>query len=67
MKYYEEKNNMEIKTNIRNNKILEKINKIMITGKHKYKIPIPLNIVKQKRNNDKEINNENNELKMLYY
>ena len=67
LKYYEEKNNREKETSLRNSKIMEKINKIMITGKHKYKMPIPLNAIKKRKNNIKEIKNEPTELKMLYY
>ena len=67
LKYYEERNNREIANTIRNAKILDKINKIMITGKHKYKNPIPLSIVKKRRNDVKEVKTEPSDFKLLYY
>lgn len=67
LKYYEEKNNREVANNMRNAKILEKINKIIITGKHKYKSPLPLNGIKNKRNDEKEFQNEKTYYKLLYY
>ena len=67
LKLYEEKNNREIENSLRNAKILEKINKIMITGKHKYKNPIPLNILKKRKNNEKELKTEPSDFKLIYY
>lgn len=67
MKYYEEKNNRDIKNAFRNAQILEKINKIIITGKYKYKMPLPLDIVKNKRNKTKELKTETSDVKLLYY
>ena len=67
VKYYEEKNNRDIANSLRNSKILDKINKIIITGKHKYKLPVPLNIIKKRRNEKKELETEPIEYKMLYY
>ena len=67
LKYYEERNNREIANTIRNAKILDKINKILITGKHKYKNPIPLTIIKKRRNNIKELKTEPSDFKLLYY
>ena len=66
-KYYEEKNNRDIKNAFRNAQILEKINKIMVTGKHKYRMPLPLDIVKKKRNKTKELKTETSDVKLLYY
>ena len=67
VKYYEEKNNRDIKNAHRNAQIMDKINKIMITGKHKYKMPLPLDIVKKKRNQTKELKTETSDVKLLYY
>ena len=67
VKYYEEKNNRDIANSLRNSKILEKINKIIITGKYKYKTPIPLNILKKRKNEGKELKTEPTEYKMLNY
>ena len=67
VKYYEEKNNRDIANSLRNSKILEKINKIIITGKYKYKTPVPLNIIKKRKNEGKELKTEPTEYKMLNY
>lgn len=67
LKYYEERNNREVANAIRNTKILDKINKVLITGKHKYKNPIPLSILKKRSNNIKELKTEPSDIKLLYY
>jgi hypothetical protein len=67
LKYYEERNNREVANAIRNTKILDKINKVLITGKHKYNNPIPLSILKKRRNNTKELKTEPSDIKLLYY
>ena len=67
VKYYEEKNNRDIANSIKNTKILDKINKVIITGKHKYKMPVPLSIIKKRRNEKKELETEPIEYKMLHY
>ena len=67
VKYYEEKNNRDIANSLRNSKILDKINKVIITGKHKYKMPVPLSIIKKRRNEKKELETEPIEYKMLHY
>ena len=67
LKYHQEKRNREIENIFKNVKILEKINKKMVTGRYKYKSPIPLNIVKKRRNNLKELKTEPSDFKLLYY
>jgi len=67
LKYLEEKNNREIANSMRNVKILEKMNKVMITGRYKYKMPVPLSILKQRSDNKKEIKTEPSELQYLQY
>ena len=67
LKYHQEKRNREIENHLKNIKILEKINKKMATGRNKYKSPIPLNIVKTRRNNLKELKTEPSDFKLLYY
>ena len=66
LKYYEERNIREIANTKRNAKILDKINKILISRRHKYKNPIPLTI-KKRRNNIKELKTEPSDFKLLYY
>jgi len=67
LKYLEEKNNREIANSMRNAKIIEKMNKVMITGRYKYKMPVPLSILKQRSDNKKEIKTEPSELQYLQY
>lgn len=67
LKYLEEKNNREIANSLRNVKILDKMNKIMITGKYKYKMPVPLNILKHRSDNKKELKTEPSDLEYLQY
>ena len=67
LKYYEERNNREVANAIRNTTILDKINKVLITGKHKYNNPIPLSILKKRRNNVKELKTDPSDIKLLYY
>ncbi len=66
LNYYEERNIREIANTRRNAKILDKINKILISGRHKYKNPIALTI-KKRRNNIKELKTEPSDFKLLYY
>jgi hypothetical protein len=67
LKYLEEKNIREIANSMRNAKILEKMNKIMITGRYKYKMPVPLSILKQKTDNKKELKTEPSDLQYIQY
>ena len=67
LKYYQEKDNRKIENTLRNAKILGKLSKIMITGKYKYKTPIPLDILKSRRNKTKELKTEPSDVKLLYY
>lgn len=66
-KIYQEKNKRDLENSQRNAKILEKINKLIITGKHKYRNPLPLNIVKNKNSNAKELKTEQTDIKLIYY
>ena len=67
LKFHQERHNREIASTMRNANILEKINKVMVTGKYKYKMQIPLNIIKKRRNNLKELKTEPSDIKLLYY
>ena len=67
LKYHQEKRNREIQNTLKNEKILEKINKLMVTGRYKYKSPVPLNIIKKRRNNLRELKTEPSDFKLLYY
>lgn len=67
LKYLEEKNNREIANSLRNAKIIDKMNKIMITGRYKYKMPVPLSILKQRSDNKKELKTEPSDLQYLQY
>ena len=66
-KFHQERYNREIANTLRNENILEKINKIMITGKYKYKMQIPLHILNKRRNNLKQLKTEPSDIKSLYY
>ena len=67
LKFHQERYNREITNTLRKENILEKINKIMVTGKHKYKMQIPLKIIKKRSNNLKEMKTEPSDIKLLYY
>lgn len=67
LKFHQERHNREIASTLRNANILEKINKVMVTGKYKYKMQIPWNIIKKRRNNLKELKTEPSDIKLLYY
>ena len=67
LKFHQERYNRERANTLRNANILEKINKVMVTGKYKYKMQIPLNIIKKRRNNLKELKTEPSDIKLLYY
>jgi hypothetical protein len=67
LKYLEEKNIREIANSMRNAKILDKMNKIMITGRYKYKMPVPLSILKQRTDNKKELKTEPSDLQYIQY
>ena len=66
-KFHQERHNREISSNLRNEKILEKINKILVTGKYKYKVQVPLNIIKKRQSNLKQLKTEPSDYKLLYY
>jgi hypothetical protein len=67
LKYLEEKNIREIANSMRNAKILDKMNKIMITGRYKYKMPVPLSILNQRTDNKKELKTEPSDLQYIQY
>ena len=67
LKFHKEKIKRENTNSLRNEKILQKINKIMFTGRNKYKMSIPLNLIKKRRNNSKKIETEPSDFKLLYY
>ena len=67
LKYFEEKKNKELAESLKNEKILDKINKIMITGRNKYKMPVPLSILKKRKDEKKEIKTEPSYLDLLHY
>jgi hypothetical protein len=67
LKYMSDKNNRDIENSLRNAKILEKVNKIIITGKNKYKMPAPLSILKKQNNNKKELKTESSDIQLLHY
>ena len=66
-KFHQERHNREISSNLRNEKIFEKINKILVTGKYKYKVQVPLNIIKKRQSNLKQLKTEPSDYKLLYY
>ena len=67
LKYMSDKNNRDIENSLRNAKILEKVNKIIITGKNKYRMPAPLSLLKKQNNNKKELKTESSDLQLLQY
>jgi hypothetical protein len=67
LKFHQERYNREFSSNLRNEKIFEKINKIMVTGKYKYKVQVPLNIIQKRQNNLKQLKTEPSDYKLLYY
>ena len=67
LKYMSDKNNRDIENSLRNAKILEKVNKIIITGKNKYKMHAPLYLLKKQNNNKKELKTESSDLQLLQY
>ena len=66
-KYIEEKNNREMDNCLKNAKILEKMNKIIITGKNKYNMPAPLSLLKKRKDEKKEIKTEPSYLQLINY
>ena len=67
LKYHMEKNNRDIQNTLKNARILGKLNKIMVTGRYKYKMPMPLHIIKKRRNKSKETKTEPTDIKLLFY
>ena len=67
LKYMSDKNDRDNENSLRNAKILEKVNKIIITGKNKYKMPAPLSILKKQNNNKKELKTESSDIQLLHY
>lgn len=67
LKYMSDKKNRDIENSLRNAKILEKVNKIIITGRNKYKMPAPLSILKKQNNNKKELKPESSDSQLLQY
>ena len=67
LKYISDKNNRDIENSLRNAKILEKMNKIIITGKNKYKMPSPLSLLKKQNNKKKELKTESSDAQLLQY
>jgi hypothetical protein len=67
LKYISDKNNRDIENSLRNAKILEKMNKIIITGKNKYKMPSPLSLLKKQNNQKKELKTESSDAQLLQY
>ena len=67
LKYISDKNNRDVENSLRNAKILEKMNKIIITGKNKYKMPSPLSLLKKQNNNKKELKTESSDAELLQY
>lgn len=66
-KFHQERYNREIENSLKNGKILEKMNKIMFTGKYKFNMKIPLNLIKKKKSTSKTKKDANNDFKLLYY
>ena len=65
--FHQEIYNRENANTLKISNILKKMDKIMVTGKYKYKMQIHMNKINKKKNNTKTIKDENNDLQLLYY
>ena len=66
-KYNREKKNREIQLKLKNDKIMDKFNKIFVKERNKFKMLEPLSIFKKSKNIVKELKTESADFKLIYY
>lgn len=66
-KYNREKKNREIQLKLKNDKIMDKFNKIFVKERNKFKMLAPLSIFKKSKNIEKELKTESADFKLIYY
>jgi hypothetical protein len=66
-KYYREKIIREQQLKLKNDKIMEKFNKIFVKERNKFKMLAPLSIFKKSKNIVKELKAESADFKLIYY
>jgi hypothetical protein len=66
-KYNREKKNREIQLKLKNDKIMDKFNKIFVKERNKFKMLEPLSIFEKSKNIVKELKTESADFKLIYY
>jgi hypothetical protein len=66
-KYYRERENRDMQIKLKNNKIMEKFNKVFVKERNKFKMLAPLSIFRKPKSIVKHLKTESADFKLLYY
>lgn len=66
-KYYRERENRDMQIKLKNNKIMEKFNKVFVKERNKFKMLSPLSIFRKPKSIVKHLKTESADFKLLYY